>query len=175
MSKFYKNGFYDTEINAGIPVDAVAITTDYWSELLQGQSAGKRIQPDESGYPVLVDPPGKTRAELLELLKNKIDAETDKTILTGFQFNGQAFKLSLENQMNFKTECELRENLTYPHKIKTVDGYYELQNAEEYRLLYLAAVAFIRQTIEIGWTKKDNLDAMSDEELVTLLEDINNE
>ncbi len=57
MSKFYKDGFYDTEINAAIPADAVAITKEYWQELLEGQSAGKKIQPDETGYPVLVEIP----------------------------------------------------------------------------------------------------------------------
>lgn len=115
------------------------------------------------------------RADMIQLLKSRINTETDKTILSSFQFNQTAFKLSLENQMNFKTECELRENLTYPHKIKTVDGYYELQNAEEYRLLYLAAVAFIRQTIETGWEQKDELSSKSLEELIELVAEDNHE
>lgn len=173
MAKFYKDGFYDSGINGKIPADAVEITDGYWLELLEGQSNGKIIKPNADGYPVLADPPAMSRELMLERLKSRIDADTDETILTGFRFNGNSFKLSLENQMNFKTECELRDMLAYPHRIKTIDGYYELQNAEEYRLLYLAAVAFIRGTIEEGWAQKDALDGMTDDELKILMEDWN--
>lgn len=53
-------GFYDPVIHSEIPADAVEITTDEHEVLLAGQAAGKRIVPDENGYPILVDPPAPT-------------------------------------------------------------------------------------------------------------------
>lgn len=50
-----ERGFYDPEINAFMPPDAVSITPEYHSELLAGQSAGKAIEWGDDGYPVLVD------------------------------------------------------------------------------------------------------------------------
>ena len=52
------NGFYNREIHGGaIPADAVEITHDEWTALLDGQSKGKVISADASGLPVLTDPP----------------------------------------------------------------------------------------------------------------------
>lgn len=52
------NGFYLPEIHGdAIPSDAVEITNERHTELLDGQSAGKIITADENGYPILVDPP----------------------------------------------------------------------------------------------------------------------
>ncbi|TCS38469.1 hypothetical protein EDC30_102208 [Paucimonas lemoignei] len=47
-----------------IPADAVEITNEYHSELMAGQSQGKRIEANESGYPVLVDPPAESLQEV---------------------------------------------------------------------------------------------------------------
>ena len=50
-------GFYDTAIHGeNIPDDAVEITAEQHAELLQGQSAGQQIVPDENGFPVLIAP-----------------------------------------------------------------------------------------------------------------------
>ena len=51
MGKIYwKNGFYDKPQEG-----AVEISVEYWQELLDGQSSGKEIKENESGYPVLVE------------------------------------------------------------------------------------------------------------------------
>ena len=47
---YWKNGFYDTPIEGG-----VEISTEYWQELLDGQSSGKEIKENADGYPVLVE------------------------------------------------------------------------------------------------------------------------
>lgn len=57
--KYWKNGFYLTQIEG-----SVAITDEYWQELLDGQSQGKQIVSDEDGYPILVDPPAPSQSEL---------------------------------------------------------------------------------------------------------------
>lgn len=51
-------GFYYPAIHGSfVPADAVEITDEEHAALLAGQSEGKRIVADESGHPVLVDPP----------------------------------------------------------------------------------------------------------------------
>lgn len=47
---YWKSGFYDTPIEGG-----VEISTEYWQELLEGQSSGKEIKENADGYPVLVE------------------------------------------------------------------------------------------------------------------------
>ena len=57
--KYWKNGFYLKQIEGSIE-----ITDDYWQELLDGQSQGKQIVTNESGYPVLKDYPAPSQSEL---------------------------------------------------------------------------------------------------------------
>lgn len=56
MTKFYSKstkGFYSEEVNSNIPSDAVEIKDEIWLSLLDGQSKGKKIEPDENGFPIL--------------------------------------------------------------------------------------------------------------------------
>lgn len=70
-------GFYSAEIHgSNIPADAVEITADYHAGLLAAQSAGKRIEPNASGYPVAVAPPPPTLAEAQAAAHAGIDAAT---------------------------------------------------------------------------------------------------
>lgn len=49
-------GFYTPDVNGtNIPNDAVQITNDKHQELMNGQSEGMVITPDENGNPVLVE------------------------------------------------------------------------------------------------------------------------
>jgi hypothetical protein len=50
-------GFYRSEINQVIPDDKIEVSDDYYKELFDGQAQGKTIEPNDVGYPVLVDPP----------------------------------------------------------------------------------------------------------------------
>ena len=60
-------GFYDSEIHGtNIPPDCVEITKEYHRELLNGQSNGKQITSNSSGYPILVDPPPPTSQQIQE-------------------------------------------------------------------------------------------------------------
>lgn len=59
--------FYDSEVSAFLPVDAVELTDDEHMRLLDGQSMGKVICPDVSGRPILMDPPPLTYDELATL------------------------------------------------------------------------------------------------------------
>lgn len=48
-------GFYDTDINAVIPADAVRITRAEHAALLAAQATGKEITSDAKGKPVAVE------------------------------------------------------------------------------------------------------------------------
>lgn len=69
------NGFYAREIHGdNIPADAVEITEAEHAALLDGQSMGKVIVADESGHPILQDPPPLTVEELADMARVKRDA-----------------------------------------------------------------------------------------------------
>ena len=57
MAIFYNsgtNGFYDTNIG-NVPKNSIEITAEYHKQLLELQSDGYVIQPDEHGRPAAVD------------------------------------------------------------------------------------------------------------------------
>ena len=67
-------GFYDRAIHGDkIAADAVEITSDEHAALLTAQSIGKRIEADANGYPVAVDPPPPTDAELATAIRAERD------------------------------------------------------------------------------------------------------
>jgi hypothetical protein len=70
-------GFYDDFIHsvAQIPEDAVEITRERHTELLEGQSLGKRISSGEDGYPILVDPPAQSPESLATIERGWRDGQ----------------------------------------------------------------------------------------------------
>lgn len=63
----HSSGFYSRDIHGdNIPEDAVDITPEQHAALLEGQSQGKIISADENGYPILIDPPPLTEAQIQE-------------------------------------------------------------------------------------------------------------
>jgi hypothetical protein len=75
MSIFYSKstgGFYISDIHGkNMPTDAISITKEYYAYLLAGQASGKIISSDDSGAPVLIDPPQTTNAELWAIYQKK--------------------------------------------------------------------------------------------------------
>ncbi len=74
-----------------IPADAVEITEEYHQELLAGAAQSKRIEPDQSGYPVLVDTPEPTREEVVDKAWLAIKAERDRRKAGGVQVGEKWF------------------------------------------------------------------------------------
>lgn len=63
-------GFYDPDIHGEqIPKDAVEITDQEYTALIEGQSSGKIIIADESGKPILADVPPPSEDDLLKTAK----------------------------------------------------------------------------------------------------------
>ncbi len=79
------NGFYSTEIHGNdIPADAVEITADEHTALLNAQSVGKIIRHDTDGRPVATDAPPPTTDQLAAQVRAQRDAlisQCDWTVL----------------------------------------------------------------------------------------------
>lgn len=76
-------GFYTAQIHlSSIPPDAVEITDEEHRALLDGQSAGKLIVADDTGHPVLRDPPKPAlevrQAAAWEAIKTERDRRTQQ-------------------------------------------------------------------------------------------------
>lgn len=71
-------GFYTLEIHGdNIPTDAVEITEAEHAALLEGQSQGKLIVADESGRPILQDPPPPTAEQIMARLEARVQRWLD--------------------------------------------------------------------------------------------------
>jgi hypothetical protein len=89
MSKFYSkttNGFYDSLIHNNMPVDAVEISDETYSSILEAQAAGANISGDESGNPIftvtVIPAPRLAIIQQMILLENQITARRrDEAIL----------------------------------------------------------------------------------------------
>lgn len=72
-------GFYTREIHGdNIPADAVEITEAEHAALLEGQSQGKLIVADESGRPILQDPPPPTAEQIMQRLAARVQQWLDE-------------------------------------------------------------------------------------------------
>lgn len=72
-------GFYISDMFLGVmPNDVVEITEAYHTEMFAGQTAGKLISHNDSGYPILVDYPPPT-AEQVREARNAVLRTTDWT------------------------------------------------------------------------------------------------
>lgn len=68
--------FYSDELYSNIPSQAVPLSDDQYIALLNGQSQGKQIIADKTGYPVLIDPqPSAAHVLNLDTLTWEISAE----------------------------------------------------------------------------------------------------
>lgn len=84
------NGFYDDnlkndyDINGAWPDDAIEISDRWYHYLLNKQSEGKKINSNEYGQPVLMEPEPPTQADLIwqaERKKSKLLTEAESIIL----------------------------------------------------------------------------------------------
>lgn len=107
----------------------------------------------EAGYEVYT-PPKRTLESLIMQSNNSINSQTDRKILNDFEYNGNKFYLTMENQFNFKNLYDLRFVREYPVMVKTATGFMQLNNSTEVETFYLTGVKFIETCLEEGWQKK---------------------
>lgn len=69
-------GFFETEIHAAIPTDAVPVSEADYRSLLAGQATGLAIQAGADGYPILLEPP-VTADQVLAGIKSVVQSHLD--------------------------------------------------------------------------------------------------
>lgn len=72
-------GFIDSEIIKSVPGDAVEITEDERSQLLEGLAQGFEIAPDENGAPYLKAPNAATEQQVIDVFKEAIQSHMDQS------------------------------------------------------------------------------------------------
>lgn len=116
-----------------------------------------------------------TQAELKADIDALVNAQIDKSILSGFSWNGKNVWLSTENQMNFKAAYDLAiqtDGATLPVKFKLgeeTDGtpiYHTFSVLSEFTDFYTKAVTHVVGCLNEGWTEKDGVNY---EQLLTIV------
>ena len=105
-----------------------------------------------------------TVREIKQDISDLINAETDAKILTGFTWNGKPVYLSTENQQNFKAAYGFARDTngaTLPVKFKLGEDadanpiYHTFTKFEPLADFVTKATAFVIETLNDGWKKKD--------------------
>ena len=99
--------------------------------------------------------------EILEL----VNEEVDKTILSGYEYDGKMVWLSTENQFNYKAAYDLAvqtggASLPVTLKLGTLEKpeYVTFEDVETFSAFYIGAIKFIQKVLEEGWNEKDKVD-----------------
>lgn len=101
------NGFYDSEINPAIPIDAVTITPETWQSLFDAQSEGKTIKSDDNGRPIAVDRPAPTNDQMLVLCKQTAQNLLDSTANNwGYDSMLSAATYTLSTNSQYKADAQ---------------------------------------------------------------------
>lgn len=116
-------GFYNRAVHGdNIPADAVEISFEEHGALLAGQSAGKRIEADADGKPILVTPAGPTLEESIAALVKQIDTDAD-AIYTAALGNRATEYAEAESQAQaFKDAAYAGDAPTYVQAWATATG-----------------------------------------------------
>lgn len=116
-------GFYAREIHGdNIPEDAVEITTEDHAALIEGQSQGKRIVADANGFPILIDPPKPTAAEIKATKWIAIKAERDRRKAGGVKVGAKWFHSDDASRIQQMGLVIMGANLPANLQWKTMDG-----------------------------------------------------
>ncbi|MDD4356660.1 MAG: DUF4376 domain-containing protein [Smithellaceae bacterium] len=172
MAKLYsavEKGFYDTEIHANIPEDAVPISDKEYFALMQAQSAGKIISPDNNGKPIAADRVF-TIAEKKALKKAGIEALRDAKIAAGVPYTfpgGVSGTIQTRDQRDFRniTGISVAGLIQFGQDITLK---FRDQDDVDHDITPSQAVdlgAFVMQRVSdiynASWRKKDAVEALS--------------
>lgn len=122
------NGFYDDNLkadydsNGAWPDDAIAISEKWYRYLLDKQSEGKTINPNEDGQPVVTEPEPLTEAELINLAEKQkqslLQFVRDKTQFWQTQLSlgiiSDSDRQQLINWMKYVQQVEATDTSTLP-------------------------------------------------------------
>lgn len=87
--------FYDSDIHAVLPEDAIEISADTHARLMEAQSSGQIIAADADGFPVATDPPAPGAEVLAAQVRARRDAliaATDYLVMPDYPISAKALK-----------------------------------------------------------------------------------
>lgn len=97
-----------------------------------------------------------TLSEIKSTVENFFNLNVQEKILSGFTWKDKTVWLSQENQMNYKSLYDLHAE---SNTIKAGENeYITFKTFDEYKEFYLAAIAFIKETLANCWKEKDSFD-----------------
>ncbi len=103
--------------------------------------------------------------EIEEVIVGWYNEQTDRAILSGFEYEGNMVWLSAENQFNYKAAYDLAvqtDGATLPVRFKfgtaTNPVYRVFDNLDDLTAFYTAAMRHIQNTLDAGWQKKDAIN-----------------
>lgn len=103
--------------------------------------------------------------ELKDEIFELVNKEVDKTILSGYEYDGKMVWLSTENQFNYKAAYDLAvqtggASLPVTLKLGTLEEpeYVTFEDVETFSAFYIGAIKFIQKVLEEGWNEKDKVD-----------------
>lgn len=153
-------GFYDAAIHGdNIPADAVEITADEHAALIEGQSKGKRIVADENGFPMLVDPPKLTAADIWEKIKAERDRRTEQG---GYQAAGKWFHSDQKSSSQQLGLVLLGANIPANLQWKTMDGSFVTMTQTLAQQVLAAAAASDHAVFAAAETHRAAMEASAD-------------
>lgn len=99
-------GFFSTSIHgSSIPSDAVEISSEEYYALLDGQSAGSRIVPNDNGRPVLLEPSPVSAATRRATIKVIIDTAAGSArarYVSAGQLIEEEYRLALQQTQQWR-------------------------------------------------------------------------
>lgn len=123
-----------------------------------GEEQGVSFYEEELTHKPTID-------EIKSIIVAWYNAKIDEQILSGFVWNGLTVWLSSENQFNYKAAYDLAvqtggANLPITFKFGTTNEpvYHTFTTVEELNGFYLSAMAYINNTLAVGWSEKDSFD-----------------
>lgn len=106
--------------------------------------------------------------ECRTVIKETVNAETERKILSGFSWNEIPVWLSAENQYNYKAAYDLAvqtDGATLPVRFKfgtdSAPVYHTFDTVAELAKFYTAAFRHISDALADGWAEKDCVDNMT--------------
>lgn len=103
--------------------------------------------------------------QIKDLIYEWYNKQTDEKILSGFVWKGMKIWLSSENQFNYKAAFDLAmqtagQSLPVKFKFGTPAEpiYYIFDSLAELTDFYTGAMRYINNTLDEGWSKKDNIN-----------------
>ena len=106
-----------------------------------------------------------SRNEIKDIIISWFNSKIEKTIMTGFVWNGIPVWLSVENQFNYKAAYDLAvqtesQSLPVTFKLGTdvEPVYFEFKTLIDIQDFYMKAMAFKDKVLSEGWKAKDAFD-----------------